>query len=434
MANICLLTDSYKLTHWKQYPPDTETVYSYFEARGGAYAKVLFFGLQYFLKKYLQWPVRERDVIEADALAQLHFGADHFNRAGWDHIGRDHGGYLPLRIRAVPEGSLNPIGTPLITVENTCPKCFWLTNYVETLLVQTWYPTTVATLSHGVKQTIARYLEATAENAAGLPFKLHDFGFRGVSSVESAGLGGCAHLVNFRGTDTLAALQVARDIYSEPCAGFSIPASEHSTITSWGRANERDAFANMLDQYPTGLVACVSDSYNIWDACEKLWGEDLKDRVLQRDGVLVVRPDSGDPKVTVLRVITSLMKAFGYRTNSKGFDVLNDKVRVIQGDGVNPASIDDILWMLKEENISADNVAFGMGGALLQQLHRDTCKMAFKCSAIKRKGVWHDVMKDPVTDPGKKSKAGRFELLPLTFEDGQLLIDRTLSDVRARAA
>jgi nicotinamide phosphoribosyltransferase len=282
-----ILTDSYKLSHWKQYPPDTETVYSYLEARGGPFPRTTFFGLQYFLKKYLQWPVRYKDVLDADALAAAHFGRDDlFNLAGWTHILEKHHGYLPLRICALPEGSKVPIGTPLVTVENTCPDCFWLTNYVETLLVQTWYPTTVATVSAGCREIIRRYLDQTGDPAH-CAFKLHDFGFRGVSSPESAGLGGCAHLVNFSGTDTLPALQVARDYYGEYCGGFSIPASEHSTITAWGRAHEREAFANMLDQYPEGLVACVSDSYDIWLACEQLWGSELKDTRTEQER----RPD-----------------------------------------------------------------------------------------------------------------------------------------------
>merc|ERR1712151_1393474 len=195
-------------------------------------------------------------------------------------------------------GTVLPYKNVLFTMENTDPKCFWLTNYLETLLVQVWYPTTVCTQSREQKKIIKTWMTKTGcteqvDGGAHL-FKLHDFGFRGVSSVESAALGGAAHLVNFRGTDTLAALMMVNDCYGSECAGFSIPASEHSTITSWGKEREVMAFKNMLEQYPTGLVACVSDSYNIYDACEKLWGDKLKAEIENRDGTLIVRPDSGE--------------------------------------------------------------------------------------------------------------------------------------------
>ena len=469
--NLCLLTDSYKQSHHRQYPPGTETVYSYFESRGGAFPETVFFGLQYILKRYLagEFRIDAMGVADALELCALHFGRDDlFNVEGWKHLLHDHFGRLPLRIRAVPEGTVVPVHNVLMTVENTCPKCFWVTNFFETLLVQAWYPITVATQSREIKRVIHGFLERTGD-VAGLPFKLHDFGFRGVSSVESAGIGGAAHLVNFLGTDTLQGLDVVRRYYGgsggtdDPsrCAGFSIPASEHSTITSWGREREIDAFSNMLEQYPTGLVACVSDSFDIRKACSDLWGKDLHDRVIERDGILVVRPDSGEPiSSVVLDVVTRLGAAFGFTWNEKGYKVLHPKVRVIQGDGVNKDSIYDVLQTLAGQGWSADNVAFGMGGALLQKLDRDTLRMAFKCSYVNGKyghGFWErDVFKDPATDPGKASKRGRLalvrdgkgtlhtqradltrpedDILQTVFEDGEVLVWHSLADVRARAA
>lgn len=410
--NILLLTDSYKATHWKQYPEGTKTVYSYLESRkGGKFNKTVFFGLQYFVKQYLEGRVVTREKIdEADAFFAKHLGPGLFNKAGWEHILEKHNGCLPVRIKAVQEGSVVSTGHVLVTVENTDPECFWLTNYLETLLLQVWYPTTVATLSYHMKEVIGDYLEQTGTPDL-INFKLHDFGFRGVSSVESAALGGGAHLVNFMGTDTLAGIELTQKYYGADMPGFSIPASEHSTITSWGAECEANAMENMLNQYPEGLVACVSDSYDIINACKNIWGKQLKDKILSRKGTLVVRPDSGEPVETVLAVLDALGESFGTTINSKGFKVLPDQVRVIQGDGINFESMREILEAMKRRGYSADNIAFGCGGALLQQLNRDTQRFAFKCSSININGVDHDVYKQPKTDPTKTSKRGRLKLV-----------------------
>lgn len=433
MNNLILTQDSYKVSHWRQYPPGTENVYSYFESRGGEFQNIIFFGLQYFLKKYLAGQVITLDNInEAEQIVSKHMGPNMFNRNGWMHILKKHEGRLPVVIRAVSEGMSVPVLTPLMTIENTDPKCWWLTNMLETLLCQIWYPITVATISREIRKVIMDFLERTGDPSL-IGFKLHDFGFRGVSSVESAGIGGCAHLVNFLGTDTIAAVVTARDYYNEEMAGFSIPASEHSTITSWGQENEVKAFENMLDQHPEGLVACVSDSYDIYRACEQYWGKDLKEKVLRRQGVLVVRPDSGDPETVVLRVLETLGKAFGTTTNAKGYKVLDPHIRIIQGDGVNLNSIRDILGNMIVHNWAADNIAFGMGGALLQKLNRDTQSFAFKCSSVTVNGEERNVWKKPVTSAWKISKAGKFNVGPEVFRNGKVLVNHTLAEIRARA-
>lgn len=454
--NLVLMTDSYKVTHAKQYPPGTTMVYSYLEARsGGKFPATVFFGLQYFIKRYLTGAVVNYEKIdEAATLYSAHFGnAGLFNRAGWEHIVRDHLGCLPVSIKAVPEGTLVGEGNVLVTVENTCPECYWLTNYLETLLVQVWYPTTVSTLSYEMRKLIGEYLVATQGDEAGLEFKLHDFGCRGVSSMESAGIGGAAHLVNFLGTDTVPALRVAREYYGAEMAGYSIPAAEHSTITSWGGPeHEVDAFRNMLNQYPTGLVAVVSDSYNIERACVEYWGEELLEQVMTRDGTLVVRPDSGDPTVVVPKVLELLGGSFGFTYTKTWHKMLNSKVRVIQGDGINYESTREILEAVASSGWSTGNLAFGMGGALLQQLNRDTQRFAFKCSYVEVDGVGRDVYKQPKTDPSKNSKRGRMMLVdvngvPTTmrqesseinmlvevFRDGRLLYDQDFDEIRKRA-
>lgn len=403
--NLLLQTDSYKLTHYPQYPPDAEVVYSYLEARGGDTPELCVFPcLQYYLEKYLAGQVVTQEKIdEAVEFSKNHFGQDLFNRKGWEHILHKHEGRLPLQIKCVAEGSVVPVGNVLMTVMNTDPGVPWLTNYVESLLLKVWYPITVATRSREIKKIIKHYLEITGDTNF-LPFKLHDFGYRGVSSEESAAIGGSAHLINFLGSDTIQGIDLLLKYY-QPTSfpGFSIPASEHSTMTSWGQEHEVDAMANMLEKYPTGLVACVSDSYDIANACDNLWGKQLKAKIEARDGVLVIRPDSGDPTPTMLMILSILESRFGTTVNDKGYKLLHPKVRLIQGDGVNLAAIRRMLDTMKWQGWSADNLAFGCGGNLLQQMDRDTHKFAFKCSAIKRAGIWHDVYK---TATGKASKRG----------------------------
>lgn len=459
MNQLALLTDSYKFTHWKQYPAGTSHVFSYLESRGGLFPQTVYFGEQYILKKYLEGQVVDHKSIDkAKAFVDGHLlGKDLFNEAGWRYIVEKHDGRLPLVIKSVPEGTVVPTRNVLMTVENTDPNCFWLTNYVETLLMQMWYPITVATQSREIRKVIFKSLEQTGD-PAGIDFKLHDFGFRGVSSVESAAIGGAAHLVNFMGTDTVAGILLAQEYYGASMPGFSIPAAEHSTITSWGKENEELAFKNMLDQFGSGpLVAVVSDSYNIFNACSELWGTKLKDQVLNMNGTLVIRPDSGHPATVVLEVLNILADKFGYKTNSKGYKVLNDKVRVIQGDGVNYDSIQEVLNTINSFKYSTDNIAFGMGGKLLQALDRDTQKFAFKCSSVRINGEDRDVFKETVTDPSKASKRGRLALVRIhsgsgyvfrtlntgisaeenylteVFRDGRLVRTTTFDEVRRRA-
>ncbi|CAE8613339.1 unnamed protein product [Polarella glacialis] len=345
---------------------------------------------------------------QAEKLMGEHFQGDGlFYKEGWEHILEKHGGklpisikQLPISIKAVPEGMV----AVLFTMVNTDPKCFWLTNFLETLLVQVWYPMTVCTNSRYQKLSIHKALEATGNEVWGIPggsvFKLHDFGFRGASSVESAAIGGAGHLVNFIGTDTVAALLCTKRYYrSAKASGFSIPASEHSTITSWGVKGEEAAFKNMLEQYPTGIVACVSDSFDVFKACEEFWGGSLKEMIKGR-----ISGDKWGPPY----------------------------IRVIQGDGVDWESIPKILSRLAEVN-------------------RDTFKCAFKCAEITINGKASDVFKAGESGiPGGTgflhySSDGQFvtvssgkgdpakDILVEVFKDGQLLKDWTFDEIRKRA-
>lgn len=425
MTNLILATDSYKQSHFLQYPPEARIISAYAEARLNEFSdELLFLGLQPFLIDYLGKPVTAADVDEAEAICTLH-GVP-FNHAGWDAIVADHGGYLPIEIKALPEGMIAPAGVPLLQVENTDERMPWLPTFIETALLRAiWYPTTVATLSWKCKAIIRAGLEQSSDDVAGqLPFKLHDFGARGVSSGESAALGGMAHLVNFMGSDTLEAIMAARRYYDADMAGFSIPAAEHSTMTSWGRAREAAAYENMLDAFDGEgrLVAVVSDSYDLDAAVADIWGGSLREKVLTRKGTLVVRPDSGDPIETPLRTVKKLWEKFSGTTNSKGFRVLDPHVRVIQGDGMNIGSIARLVDRMIEEGFAIDNIAFGMGGGLLQHVNRDTLRFAMKANAMKDgDGNWRDVSKKPATDPTKGSKAGRQAVL---WENGRLISAR----------
>lgn len=463
--NLILLADAYKYSHHKLYMPDTTKVYSYLESRGGKFDHTVFYGLQYFLKHYLEGEVITLDKIEeANKILPRVFGReDVYDASKFEYIIREHNGKLPVRIKAVPEGMAVPTSNVLMTIENTDPNCYWLTNFLETLLMQVWYPCTVATLSREIKRVITKYYEETAssESFAGIGFVLNDFGFRGVSSVESAGLGGSAHLVSFRGSDTIAGSLMALDYYhTDEVFGLSVPATEHSICTLMGESGEKEVFRHVMEEFPTGILACVSDSYDIFRAVKEYWGNELKAQVLKREGTLVIRPDSGDPVLTLLKVFELLFDQFGFAINEKGYKVLPPQVRVIQGDGINYESIKAIFAALKDEKISAENLVLGMGGALLQKLDRDTQKFALKCSYAEVAGEGVSVEKHPkeLDEDGnlitsfKKSKGGQLklikenkhfqtvgieevgkDLLETVFENGALIRTRTFEEVRANA-
>ncbi|MEC7118935.1 MAG: nicotinate phosphoribosyltransferase [Pseudomonadota bacterium] len=457
-GNLLLDSDSYKASHWLQYPPDTRYISSYIEPRGGVFEQTVFFGLQAYLLEYLSKPITQQDIDEADLLLTAH-GVP-FYRAGWQYILDQYQGRLPIQIEAVPEGMRVPCQNAVVQVINTDPACYWLTSFLETALLRAvWYPSTVATQSWQCREIIRAAMEKSCDSLDGLPFKLHDFGARGVSSQESAALGGLAHLVNFAGTDTLSALIAASRWYGmrqpDQVAGFSIPAAEHSTMTSWGRAGEVDAYRNMLKQFGGAgkLVAVVSDSYDLWHAIDALWGDVLRDDIRQMGGTLLIRPDSGDPVKVVREALQRLAVRFGTHLNQKGYKVLPDCVRLIQGDGINPVSLQHILDAVLAAGFSVDNLAFGMGGGLLQQVDRDTLGWAMKASSANVAGEWRDVYKDPITSRSKRSKRGRLalvegehgletiresalqgrpNLMQPIFRNGELLRQETLSQIRAR--
>jgi len=452
--NIITLTDSYKLAHYNMYPDGIERVLSYFESRNGAkFNNTVFFGLQYLIKEYLEGKVVTLEKIEkAKAIVDVHMGADVFNYEGWKYILDTYNGYLPIEIKAVEEGSVVPTNNVLMTVVNTDDKCFWLTNYLETLLSHVWASITVATLSRATKLIFKDYLLNTTGSLDGIDFMLHDFGFRGVSSIESAGICGAGHLINFQGTDTLVAIETAMDYYYSGVCAYSVHATEHSIMTAKGEEGEFEVFESLLDKYPNGILSIVIDSYNYKRFISE-YAEKLKGKILNRNGKTVFRPDSGAPVPTTIDVLKRLEDVFGSTVNEKGFTVLNEKVGALWGDGIDYEGIENILYNMKLEKWSASNIVFGMGGGLLQKVNRDQQRFAFKSSAQRRNGVWHDIYKDPL-DKSKTSKRGkqylyqdengkyettnvkddtRVNQLKTVFKNGKIIKEYTFERIRKNA-
>lgn len=462
--NPIMQGDAYKYSHKWQVPSTTGFVSSYVESRGGRWNSTVFAGLQVLLMDWEANPIEHWMIDEAKAY--ITEAGLPFNEDDWRIIVDEFDGKMPIKIQALPEGLNTPTKTVLVQIVNTDRRFPWLTSFIETAILRaTWYMTTVATISRAVKKVIKANLLETADNLDSLPFKLHDFAARGVSSSESAALGGVAHLINFMGTDTVESFPVADIYYGTRNAGFSIPASEHSTASAWGPDNEEGYARHMLTTFPLAplpegvpiLIGVVSDTYDIFNMVRNIWCGSMRDEVRASGKTIVIRPDSGDP-VTVIREIFKIMGECldDVYINTKGYKMLPDYYRVLQGDGVNPDSIQDILDMLKEEGWSGENIVFGMGGKLMQaEIDRDTQRFAMKASAAQYGNMpWVDIYKSPITDAGKKSKRGRFaviydgedqiitvpmaqasqfNLLKEVFLDGMVTLKYTLTEMRELA-
>lgn len=460
--NFCILSDGYKIVHNKFYPKSTKKVYSYFESRSGArFNQTVFYGLQKILKDYFVGEVvTGEDVARFELLVDEYIKPGIINKKGWDRIVDVHGGKLPLEINAVPEGTPVDKDNVMMTVVNTDDKLPWLTNYVEPLLSHLWYPSSVATLSRDIKGLCNHYLDQTYSDKSNLEFMLHDFGFRGASSVESADMAGSAHLINFKGTDTMSSLLVPYDYYNATeMPGFSVEASEHSVMTSLGKNGEYEQAKHVIDNADDGVLSIVIDSYDYRDFLTTIFTEGyphfqaLRNFLVRNvDNKIVFRPDSGDPVQTTLEVFRIIEELVPY-TIHKGYKVLSPKFGVLWGDGLNYDKIKNILFALKEAGWASSNIVFGMGGGLHSEVTRDTQRFAFKSSAQCRDGIWYDVFKDPV-DSSKKSKKGRLALvknngfktiqlkeldnqinfLAPIFKDGKLLMDQKWENIRKRAS
>lgn len=482
-SNIILNSDSYKTTQWPQYPDGMSNLYTYLEARGSdhGFNKVVMFGLQAIIKKFMCAQVTMRDVKRANKFIDRHIGPGIFNRKGWEYIVNVHNGFLPLRVRALPEGTIVPLKSVMATVEATDENCAWLVSLFEDLFLQLWYSCTVATISSDIHDIARAFGERTVDDDridAWLNFLLNDFGFRGASTPESAEMGGMAHLLSSIGSDNMRAIAALYDFYNldedddASMPAFSVIASEHTVTCSNSDADKKDdlgaleKLVSILEQrgklathWSQAIVACVADTYDVYRFVERV-GTDFKVRIEESGGRFVVRPDSGLPTEVPIKVLEILLENFGYTVNTKGFKVLPDCIRVLQGDGVDRESIQQILQILEDKGISSENIIFGMGGGLLQHCDRDWLKFAMKGSARKTAtGEWVDVFKDPITDSVKRSKRGRVttykdsegkyftdriaedliypnhkavDQLVLIYENGRLLVDEEFGVIKAR--
>lgn len=461
-------TDSYKYSHYLLYPDEMTSMMSYIEARGGEFNECTLFSMQYHMHKYLSKPITEADVFKEELYATAH--GEPFNKDGWLRIVREHNGIPPVRIRAIPEGLVVPIKNAIMTIEYR-KKDAWIVNWLETALSRVWGPSTVAMISREQKKVIKHYLDLSSDNPdAELPFKLVDFGSRGVSCREEAQLAGAAHLLNFMASDTTVGIKTANYYYDCAMAGFSIPATEHSTMTIFGRSGEYEALKRWVQKtlierkVPAGLPklsACVGDSYDIYNFIRMVCSEEISSMIKSSGGTLIVRPDSGDP----IEVLGNSYDLFGELIkketfpNKKDYKMLPSWVQLIQGDGINRHSLKNILHhIVVGKGWSSSTIGFGSGGGLLRACDRDTQKWAFKCCAATIDGIDRDVRKDPITDPGKQSKGGRLDLIKnkdgqyetvvllpgqdhhpdtvmnTVFDNGDILYHTTLDECRARMA
>jgi len=428
MSNLLLQTDVYKFGHKDQYPPGTNKVYSYLESRGSredGLDYTVFFGLQYYLKRYFSKPVTHVDVDQYEEVAGGILGPDNINVRQFRELADL--GYLPLKIKAVPEGTVCPLKNVLMTITNTHDDFAWLVNYCETLLMKLWLPITVASNSYRFRRMFNGFADRTVGNRDHVPFQMHDFGYRGSGSEESAAIAGAAHLLSFLGTDTTAAVCFLRDYYdAAKCArpvGLSVPASEHSVMCVWNDQNEDvQAIGNMLDTYPTGPVSIVSDTYDLWKTITDYYCDKFKDQILARDGKTVVRPDSGDPPNIIcgdpsagteeerFGVLRLLDRGFGSTLNSAGFREIDPHIGAIYGDAIFYERAQGILSRMAGMGYASNQIVFGSGGLLLNNWSRDTLGMAIKATYCEVNGGPRPIEKTPKTDMKKRSKKGLLRL------------------------
>lgn len=484
--------DSYKLGHADQYPEGITKVYSNFTPRSSAHFnvpseyndnRIVWFGLQIFLLELKEvWDTTFFDVawceVEQEALETYapFVGPKGFNIdrlwALWDLD------YLPLEIKALPEGSIVPIGVPVLTITNTLPAFAWLPNFLETWIsCELWKTCTSATTSLVYRKIINKYAELTGGFDGFIQWQGHDFSVRGMSGISDAAKSGAGHLLSFTGTDNLPAVKLINDCYKgkETFVGGSVPATEHSVMCAGGKESEVETFRRLLKTYPSGVVSIVSDTWDFWNVITNTAAE-LKEEILARvpDALglakTVFRPDSGDPVLIICGdhyaekgtpqykgAVQCLWDIFGGTINEKGYKTLNQRVGLIYGDSITPQRANVILQLLEDEGFASDNIVFGIGSYTFQYQTRDTLGFAMKATYVEIDGVGQAIFKDPKTDSGTKKSAkgllavikegtdGSYKLandvtseqeqqgfLRTVFKDGEILITESFADIRSR--
>jgi nicotinamide phosphoribosyltransferase len=480
-----LLKDGYKVGHKFQYPKGTTLVYSNLtprKSRNPEVDSIVFFGLQYFIKEYL---IRQFETLffnkpRGEVLKAYARRLDNYlgkDSITYDHIADLHDlGYLPLEIKALPEGSLVPMRVPIFTIKNTVPEFFWLTNMLETLLSAIiWKPCTSATTAFQYLGTFKRYARDTVgDDTSFIPWQGHDFSFRGMSGIEDAVMSGASHLLSFAGTDTIPAIDFLEEYYNADCEkeliGGSVPATEHSVMCMGTQDDEIGTFERLITEiYPSGIVSIVSDTWDFWQVITEFLPA-LKTKIMSRNGKVVIRPDSGDPVKIIAGdkeaaigspeykgAIACMWETFGGTVTEKGYKLLDGHIGLIYGDSITTERQVAILEALKEKGFASYNVVLGIGSFTYEYVSRDTFGFAMKATYGEVDGVGRDIFKDPKTDDGTKKSAkglmqvyrdpatGKLALkdqcsweeeaggeLKTVFKDGKLLVDATLGEIRER--
>ncbi len=461
-TNVMNWIDTYKFDHRRQYPENTTEILSNFTPRASRVEgidSVVFFGLQAFLDEFdaafKKFFASDIDKICADYQLNLDqiIGP---NTVGTDHIRELHKlGYVPLEFKALPEGFSCPLRVPMFTVRNTHPKFFWLVNYFEsTVSASVWMPCTSATQAKRMRDLLIDWADQTGTSEESVDFQLHDFSFRGHGSMESAGASSAGHLLSFLGSDSLVAKDFVQKHYAnnsgevpEPLM-LSVPATEHSVMCAGGSdpSEELNTYDRLLDLYPAGIISVVSDTWDLWNVLLNILPA-LKDKIMARDGKLVIRPDSGDPadiicglntNVAITNasdkikekpqwkgVIEILWEIFGGTVNAAGFKELDPHIGAIYGDSITYERADDICRRLADKGFASGNIIFGVGSYTYQYVTRDTFGFAMKATNAVINGEDRAIFKDPITDNGvKKSARGRLAVVMNETMDDIVLVDQ----------
>ena len=441
-----LICDFYKTSHYNQYPKDTEFLYSTLVPRSNKYLpavdRIVSINITGFLKKYFVnyfnkffFERPEDEVVkEYSDFIKRTLGIDDTG----DHIRKLHKlAYLPIRVKAIPEGMSTPISVPILTIENTHKEFAWLTNYLETLLsCSLWNSVTSASIARQYRMIGEKYASKTCDNNGHVSFQFHDFSMRGMSSLESSQISGLGHLIYFDGTDNIPAITYADKYYSGKIAKdwnpTSIPATEHSVMCAniakqqaegKGR-DETETYRKLITEiYPSGFVSIVSDTYDFWHNVSVVIPS-LKDEIMARNGRVVIRPDSGDPVQIICGIpdsscstteekglIQALWETFGGTINEKGYKVLDPHIGAIYGDSITLERAEQIFAGLEAKGFASSNIVLGIGSYTYQYHTRDSLGFAVKATSVTQNGVEYPIQKDPKTDPGKKSFCGRVKVV-----------------------